>query len=230
MMKRALLTLLLFSFSAFAQCPNDNTRHSDTPDDEYLTWDENWYGWNRDEAFHGTYLSSYHPYSLEARIGAFYPFSKRLRQNYADLFLSVDVEFATRLCDRWQVWTGVGYIAGNGRTNNLSGDRRRIYIVPISLGIKYLYPIWDCLDAYLGAAGTYNILSARDRSANPQTHRKNAFGATAKTGLTYQLGDSAYLDFFLDYLWAEFKFRNNSDQENVHLNGFRFGVGAGIEF
>jgi outer membrane protein W len=181
-------------------------------------------------------------WSLEFRLAYYRPSEKNIRKIYSNAFLDYQVELNKRFMDSWQVWMGIDLLSKKKGHSIISGgsgtgDKTRLKMNSVNLGLKYLYCLNECAELYLGAGVNYGMLRIHDESPYVHQHpRRNSFGGLFKVGVYTYLTDHVYLDFFFDYLVQEFKFKNsNSDsyyveRHNVKMSGIKTGVGIGYRF
>lgn len=227
------LLIALAYITATAPLPSEAAT---CPPSEYLNYEDDWYGCDDSQPFHGTSWPSDEDWSFGLQIGAFYPFSRTTRETYSDLWATADIEVAKRFCESWQLWSSIGYTGSQGRVVITQQDTD-VHLIPLRLGFRYLFPIIGCLDAYLGANASYNSLRIHDQTS-PRTRLSTGnFGAAVSTGITCHWCDCGYIGGFLDLIYQDFTFkrvdRNDpilGGQRNQHLSGLRLGIRAGLEY
>lgn len=69
----------------------------------------------------------------------------------------------------WKVWTNVSYFAPEGRTLYCHHEATT-WIVPVSLGLKYSWFCWDCLELYAGAGVAGSWMKIKDDSPGHRHH------------------------------------------------------------
>lgn len=173
--------------------------------------------------------------TLEGRFSAFFPLKSRAREIYNDALPCLELQVATTLCDCWQPWFNASYIWSNGHSS--LGDKTQLSILPLSLGVNYIFPLCDCIDWYIGAGALYSFLRTEDHSPYVHEHvRKNTWGGTAKLGFYYQWTECLFLEGFLDYVYQKFNFKTDEDsvpfvvRNDVDLSALKLGVGLGFRF
>lgn len=194
-------------------------------------------------------------WTLEVR-GAYYrPSSKKLKQMYSQCLIDYQITFAKRVHNYCEVWGEFDWVKkkGTARHDDLYDvsrfkDRSRISIIPVSLGLKLIYPIFRCVDVYLGAGVSYSFLRIKNHSKDEYSYafsdlpfkkliHKQGVGGLFKAGLQFAMSDSTYLDFFADYYLQKFHFSHREDRQGRSLfkhhldcSGFKFGAGFGVYF
>ena len=174
--------------------------------------------------------------TIEGRFSAFFPLGSRAREIYNDALPCLELQVATVICDCWQPWFNAGYIWSDGNSIGC-GNKTQLSVVPLSLGINYLFPLCDCVDWYIGAGALYSFLRTEDHSPYVHEHvRKNTWGGTARVGFYYQWTECLFLEGFLDYVYQEFDFSTDEDSDpyvvrnDVDLSALKLGVGLGYRF
>lgn len=175
------------------------------------------------------------PITLEAKFAAYFPLEKRARKIFHKALPNFEIEAATTWCD-WQPWFNVGYIWDNGRSRGCH-DKTKLEVIPLSLGVNYLIPMCNCIDAYVGAGAVYSFLRTRDHSEFVHEHvRKNAWGGVVKAGFYYNYSECVFFEGFVNYVYTRFRFRNDRDElpfvqrNDVNFSGIKVGVGVGFKF
>lgn len=173
--------------------------------------------------------------TLAAKFAAWFPLEKRARKIYHDAFPGVEIEAATTWCN-WQPWVNVGYVWSRGRSIGCS-EKTRLSLIPLTFGVNYLFPMCNCIDAYVGAGAAYSWLRTRDHSefVSERVH-KEAWGGVAKLGFYYNYSECIFFEGFVNYFYTRFRFRDSDDdvffveRRNVNLSALKVGVGVGFKF
>ena len=156
-----------------------------------------------------------------------------------------------------EVWGGVNWANKRGCTrlvyvdNDALKNNSRIFILPLSFGFKFIFPILPRMDVYIGAGVCYSFLkiksfynerysysgysySSSSHSSFKKEIYKNDFGALFKLGFQFALSDSTFLDFFTDYYAQRFCISHHTHDDsighNLDCSGFKFGIGLGVYF
>lgn len=191
-------------------------------------------------------------WTLEVRGAYFQPSSKALRRIFSSAWLDYQIEAAVRVSDFWEVWGGVNWIAKqHGRAKSLPyglKDRTKMYLLPLSIGFKFIYPICPRIEAYLGGGVCYSFLYIHNHCRgnyyywgfhhSPLKHNtyRNTVGGVLKMGFQIDLGDYVFLDVFVDYITQRFHFsrhehsRRNIFRHDIECGGFKYGAGLGVYF
>lgn len=169
------------------------------------------------------------------KVAYFRPESSRVRRIYSSGWADYQVEYSKSVCQNWLLWTGASGFCKHGHSIGLNDDTR-LRLIPISLGVKYLYSIAPCLDLYAGGAVCYSFLRIKDDS--PYVHRNvssQTFGGLAQVGLYYYFTQSFHLNVFADYLFQRFTFPRSSsnpfvERNDLNMSGWKIGGGIGVNF
>ncbi len=176
-------------------------------------------------------------WEVEVRGAGVYPSSKRFRKIYSDWAPEVQLEVARKVWgDSLYAWANVSYLWRNGHSEPLH-NKTNVSLVPISIGLKYLFPLTCDLNAYLGGGAAYSFLYVRDHSefVRKRTTRRD-WGGVIKSGLQYNLCNGFFIDFFADYLFQHFskphrdESHRNVETNSVNLNSLHLGLGLGMRF
>lgn len=191
-------------------------------------------------------------WTLEVRTAYYRPSAKQVRKIYSSGWLDYQVETSKRLFEFFDVWGGVSWANKQGRLRSYDEEfrnRTQLSIVPISLGVKGIYPLFGSIECYVGAGICYSFLHVRNRcrdsysvyglSCSPfkKDIRKSDLGAVVQAGFHYTLCETVFLDFFADYYSQQFRFPSEESRAHRyvfkhHLNcsGFKLGAGIGVYF
>lgn len=173
-------------------------------------------------------------WSLELRVAAFIPTNNRVRKIYSNGWPEYQIQLGKRLCRNWQVFAEFSGFQKSGHSS--LGSKTKLSVFPLSLGIKYLFPLYSNLDVYVGGGVAYSWLRIKDDSPYVHRHvRKEQFGGIIKTGLIYTFCNCWFIDVFADYLFQRFSFRGVScdpfvTRQTADVSGFKIGGGIGYNF
>jgi outer membrane protein len=195
-------------------------------------------------------------WTLEVRGAYYHPTSTPLRKVYTSHWLDYQVEAAKRVHPYCEIWGGVSWASKEGRTTRACGydefqfkDKTKIFVLPLSAGLKFIYPILPCIDVYVGGGICYSFLRIKNRCQEHYSYFefcrspfkkaifKNEVGGVIKLGVQYAMSDSTFLDFFADYLIQRFHFSHHVHESgrrifkhHLDCSGFKFGIGLGVYF
>lgn len=190
-------------------------------------------------------------WTLEVRGAYYYLPNKSIRKVYTSHWLDYQVEAAKRVHDFIEVWGGVSWASKHGHTHKTYAyydfkDSTKMFILPVNLGIKFIYPILPYVDVYVGAGVCYSFLKIKNfckenysyyglsHSPFKKAIYKNDFGGIFKIGFQFAMSDSTFLDFFADYYVQRFRMSHKDRRDifnhSLDCNGFKFGLGFGVYF
>ncbi|WP_068471319.1 hypothetical protein [Candidatus Protochlamydia phocaeensis] len=198
-------------------------------------------------------------WKLEIRGAYFHPSNKKAREAYSNAWIDYQVEASTKVTDYIEAWAGVNWMCKRGHLDDYYAGFKhhsKMYVLPLSIGFKAIYPLTCAMDVYLGAGACYSFLKIkndRDYSSSYDSFfdnsffddsfsfkkviRRNGVGGVIKAGFQYTISKEAFLDFFVDYFSQRFYFSHSDTQTtnnlaNRHFNasGFKIGGGLGVYF
>lgn len=191
-------------------------------------------------------------WTLEVRGAYYYVPNKSLKRVYTDNWIDYEVEAAKRIHPFIEIWGGVNWATKHGHTKRdyygiTFKDSTRIFVLPVSLGLKVIYPLFPYVDVYAGAGVCYSFLKIKNFCKEHYSYLgfsdspfkkaiyKNEFGGVFKVGFQVAMSDSTFLDFFVDYYAQRFHLSHKTDprdvfKRHVDCSGFKFGAGFGVYF
>ena len=167
-----------------------------------------------------------HPRTISIRTAAFFPSDSFFRKIYDNAAQCFEIELTQKWNSCFALWENFDWFSKKGGSIGFK-DHTRISIGNISLGIKYIYFINHCLNAYVGIGPSLGIVWIED-DFHSGKHKRNgytAFGGVIKTGINYYFAENWFLDIFVDYLYQPHHFKREVD-----LGGTKLGVGIGYAF
>lgn len=178
---------------------------------------------------------------MQIRGSYFYPTSKELRNGFSRVWLDYQFEVETDIACNWQTWANVGWTLKEGGKHFFDGyeEKTRLWILPISTGVRYLIPVTRCVNLYLGAGVSYTIVRAQEKypyfSDAKKYESDGHWGLVGKSGLQWTLSDYTFLEIFADYYNHHFKvsrriYSYSFRDQKIDLSGFKFGLGFGVYF
>lgn len=170
---------------------------------------------------------------LEARVSYFHPTDSRYRRIYGGAPF-YNVELSVESYCNFYPWLSVGYLYDCGHSIG-KRNRTKIDLVPMSLGLKYLF-CCDCFRPYLGAGLGVTYLKTEDHSKFVIKNRSNwGAGGVFKLGLIYDWTSCFFIDLFIDYTYMKIDFGSGHHKKRIYghdadVSGFFFGAGLGYSF
>ena len=174
-------------------------------------------------------------FSVEAQFAAYFPLDSTVGHIYGYALPAFTLEASWQ----WQcmsIWLDGSYIFGSGHSIGCGGGPTHLNFVPITLGVKYIYPMCDSTDLYIGLGACYSFLNTRDHSeyVHENTSGNNA-GAILKTGVVYHYCDGIFFEGFFNYQYQKFYFHKTETnpfvyRHDVDMSNLQLGVAVGWEF
>jgi len=176
-------------------------------------------------------------WSLAAKAAAVFPVSSKVRKIYGSSMPGFTLEANRRLSDCLSLWIDGSYIFKNGHSYKYGHHGTHLDVVPITVGVKYARPIFECADVYLGAGVAYAFLHTNDHSEF--VHRKTSdshFGAILKSGIIVQKSACVSYELFFNYSYQTFNVGDDEENDplvyrhNVNFSSLQVGLGIGYKF
>jgi len=177
----------------------------------------------------------------EVKAAYFLPTDNRFRDIYSGGGL-YSIETSVQICcSQFYPWASLGYFHETGRSlascsiGSSQSASTHITIVPLGLGLKYLFPI-DCIcfSPYVGAGVQFAYAHIHNNYPFVSQNQSDwGVGGIAKAGFISDLTHCFFLDFSLDYSYMKVDFHNhhaNIMNRRADLSGFSVGMGIGYRF
>lgn len=175
-------------------------------------------------------------FSVNVRAAYLHPTSSQVRKIYGNGWADYQLELATNILPNWQVWGGVSGFGKKGHSIGLE-DRTHLRLIPVSLGLKYLFNCGQDLDFYVGGGLCYSFLNIKDKSPVFDEHiSKRAFGFVLQSGVYYYFYECFFVNLFADYYFQRFHLGHNNSESSytewndLDMSAFKAGLGIGIQF
>lgn len=181
------------------------------------------------------------------RVAYYSPSSSKVRKIYGDGWADYQVELSKDIWCDLRGYVGVSGFSQDGHSI-CQHDKTTIQLIPISFGLKYDFPIFNCTKLYIGGAACYSLLRIRDHSDYVHKHvNKNEWGGIVQSGISYKFWQCFELSIFADYYFQRFDFSKNSrisdsgygsyygrggyvKRNNLNMNGYKVGGGLAFSF
>lgn len=169
--------------------------------------------------------------SIEGRVGYLYPTNHTTRDICSGNAL-YSLEGNLEICNQFYLWASGGYFQQSGHTTG--GDKTKLEMVPIGVGIKYFFPM-EPFNFYVGggALPTY-VWSHTNSSYLTSKFNKWGCGGVVKGGVLIDLSCSFFIDVFVDYMILSIKGKGSTDplaySVSCNLNSVVVGAGIGYRF
>lgn len=172
---------------------------------------------------------------VEFKPSYFIPQDSTMRDIYSHGF-AYSLEGSVQAKNNIYGWTSVSYFEKSGKSQG-GNDSTKVTIVPIALGIKYIYTIPNPgnIHVYLGGGVTASYFHVEnDYPSIIEKHSSWGGGLILKSGLLVDLTKFLFFDLFVDYSYAYLTFRqcmtNDIRRHNVNIGGVSLGLGLGLRF
>ncbi len=162
---------------------------------------------------------------IDWKVGAFYPTGALFRQIYGACLVDYAVEMGKVFLKNYEVWANVDWMHATGHTRACH-SRTRFENVNVSLGGKYVFRLYKCLNVYagLGINAAFAHVHNDSRYVEESVH-KNGTGGVAKFGLYFEPVNHLFIELFADYLYQRLHFQNH-----IQIGGIKAGGGIGLCF
>jgi hypothetical protein len=120
------------------------------------------------------------------------------------------------------LWAGLDYMHKSGELTE-SAEETRVWIIPLTLGVRYEIPVGEKLRFHVGA-GIQEVFFKEEAPLG--TVKENALGFIAKGGGMYRLTDTFGVGLFL--AWSTCKMMHGDVE--FKIGGLELGAGIEIRF
>jgi hypothetical protein len=147
--------------------------------------------------------------STEIQVGYFRPSSETMREVYGEAWpnfgISVDqVAFFPKVTNNLSLFGALNFLPKSGNSLN-GGQSTSILIFPITLGLKWVQPIFSFMDFYFGGAPRYYLTWIHNHSSYVPKHDfMNGFGGFGVAGFFFYPIKHLLLDIEFGYGFRTF--------------------------
>lgn len=175
---------------------------------------------------------------LEVKTGYFFFSNSKMQKIYDKGGFDIQLCSSYPLWDLTCQWTlnaygAVEYFHRSGKSLN-SHQKTSLWSVPVSIGLKPIYALNECIDYYFAVGPRYFYIHQHNCSSYVYKNRsKNGIGLFVNTGFNYRLYNCVMIDVFGEYSYAKTHFhRGNASiyTRNIQIGGYTFGGGIGYSF
>ncbi len=181
---------------------------------------------------------------LEFRTSYFYPLSSSYRAIFPNGNANYQITGAFPVYDGTNVWVrgldlwaGVDYYGQNGKSTILK-EKTSIWIVPITLGLKYFFPPLGetyPVNFYVASGMKYFFVHTHNHSSYVQQNvNTNGMGGVVESGLTITFIQHLVLDVFGAYSFRTFGGPEinlpNVESTGLNISNINVGLGLGYKF
>jgi len=177
-------------------------------------------------------ISMQHPL-IEAKAGYFFFTDSTMRHVYDKGGFDLQLCGSYPIYKVLHVYGSVEWFEKSG--HSLSGHQRTsIWEVPLSLGLRSVFPIATHIEYYLTIGPRYFFVHAHNHSHDvPKNMHADGCGGFANTGFLCIIGKHFTIDFFGEYSYKRLHFHSKKSETQGHtvqVGGLTFGGGLGYSF
>jgi len=171
---------------------------------------------------------------IEARVSYFRPFSKTFRQIYHNGGVDYALETTVPLWHGINLWGSVDYFSKRGEMIGIDRSTH-ITLVPITLGLKYLYAVNSFYGVYGGLAPKYYFVQIVNRSSPVyRTTHRYGLGGVIEAGNLFYLHKHCVLDIFTSCSFKRVRGLShlppNATCSSLQVGGWNIGGALGYSF
>ncbi|MCI5052596.1 MAG: hypothetical protein MRY21_05610 [Simkaniaceae bacterium] len=166
----------------------------------------------------------------------FRPDSGEIRDIYGEHWFLTEAKITQELYEMLNIWGGVGYTYANGKSIG-EGDRTRMQIVPLTLGLKLKADhtvMGVTTGTAIGAGMRYFFLKINNHSDEvAQKVTRNGPGAIVEVSNAHYFTDVFHIDYYLNYSFRTFGIPRSKpyiETSPVAVGGLTVGGGLGFRF
>jgi Outer membrane protein beta-barrel domain len=168
--------------------------------------------------------------NIEVKGGYFIFSDHTMRKVYDQGGEDIQLCFSYPIWKIWNIYGSIEYLERYGRSLN-DHQRTRIQELPLTLGLKPVFPISSAVDYYFTLGPRYTFVWVKNHSSYVDKNmHKSGFGGFAGTGFIFHVGRHWTLDLFGEYAYTKLHFhssKHNVIGESRQVGGFTFGLGLG---
>ncbi len=180
---------------------------------------------------------------IEGKVSYYYPTNAVFRETYGSGGPLYGLEFSTQVYKMLYPWVNLGYFTQSGSTPS-DHYHTSVDFYPVSIGLKYLFPLFYYPDGccakspayiYLGAGILGEFLRIKnDAPYAADARNKWGIGGSFKSGILIDIKSHVYVDLFIDYSYMEISFSKEHNPLSVghvaNTSGLSAGLGIGGRF
>ena len=172
---------------------------------------------------------------LEFRASYFFPFSKIVRDLVHSGGANIALEATIPVWRKLNVWTGIDYFSRSGRMTDIDASVH-LTIVPVTVGLKYIYPLRQYYGIYGGAGVRYYFVEMVNR-LEPiyRTVHRSGVGGIIEIGNMFYIGEHFVIDIFTAFSFTKVNgiggdLPPNATSTSIDVGGWNIGAGLGYKF
>lgn len=171
--------------------------------------------------------------TLEVKTGYFFFSDSKMDRIYDRGGWDVQVSGLYPIWDCLQIYGSVEYVEKHGKSLH-DKQRTSIRLVPLSLGLQAIFPLYCNVEYYLTLGPRYFFVNQHNHSSFVNKHlNRNGLGGFVNAGLQICLMEDFFLDIFGEYSYKRMHFHSHKkhvEGRTIQIGGFTFGAGLGRDF
>ena len=170
---------------------------------------------------------------VEAKLGYFFFTDSTMRSVFNEGGIDAQISTAFPVYKCLQIYGAIEYMQKWGHSIGAE-QRTTLTEVPLSLGLRPVIPITNCLDYYFTVGPRYFFVNVHNCSPYvPKKMSANGCGGFVNTGILYRFDPNFTLDLFGEYSYLSLRFRSRkggTEGLTAQVGGLTFGAGLGYSF
>ncbi len=170
---------------------------------------------------------------IEVKAGYFFFTDSVMRHVYDEGGLDVQLSGSYPFYKLLHVYGSVEYLEKSGHSIN-GHQKTSLWAIPLSLGLRPVFPIGDHLQVYFTIGPRYFFVHAHNHSSYvPKKMHANGCGGFVNTGVLFIIGKHFTIDLFGEYSYKRLHFHSGKPETEGHtvqVGGLTFGGGLGYSF
>jgi hypothetical protein len=166
---------------------------------------------------------------IEAKAGYFFFIDSPMQEIFNQGGLDLQVSGSYPIWRGLHVYGSVEWLQKSGSSH---GRKTDLWEVPISAGLKPVFPITCHLEYYFTLGPRLFFVGINDHYHTGRRHQSRAaFGGFLNSGLLFNFDSGFTLDLFGEYSYGKASFHNGiAHGKSVQVGGLTFGLGLGYTF
>lgn len=175
--------------------------------------------------------------SIEADVSAFFPINSTIKKIYGgiwpDFAFTIDHIQPFRALKQLSFFGQIDYIFNKGHSLAFN-QNTHIRLIPITVGLKWIQPLNNKTEIYLGVAPKYYFMHIKNNSSFvPRTSNRNDCGFSISIGSFIYPIKHLMINVFFSYSYIRFSAPSSTTAYrgfSTNLSGFNLGTGLGWKF
>jgi hypothetical protein len=170
---------------------------------------------------------------LEVKSGYFFFSDAKMRKIYNQGGIDVQISGAVAVWEWLEIYGSIEYLTRHGKSSNFS-QKTSIWEMPISLGLKPVFPICATVQYYFSIGPRYCFVHQHNHSSFVDKNiSHNGVGGFVNTGFHFLPYQHLLIDIFGEYSFIQVRChpsKTNVQGRSMQIGGFAFGAGIGYVF